>query len=709
MKYLDFKIRIEPVATPATPEPLGQGARPASYRVLVESPEGTAESTLTLPFVLEDLDGLFTGAKRTVSPIDPLKGDGPSPRDFGVGLFEALFSGEVRLNLERTLAIAKQKPDTGTRIRLVMNLKKAGMAPVARLPWELMRFPEGNQDALALSNLTLLVRALDVSSSTDPQPFRAPLRILVVKSNPQGTAELGLEEEGRDISENWKYLPGVKVDFVDPRLDEVRTKLAGGGYHVIHYMGHGDFGDDIGGSLLLTNADGSPHRVTEEELRLTVADASPSLRLVLLNACKTGTTSGGSSVERFRGVATSLVEAGVTAVVAMQFPVSDDAAIKFADTFYKRIARAGFPVDAAVAEARKDMYSPTGPPEWATPVVFLRSTDGVLFESQAQAETNSSNAPAIRPSAPDASPVSTDADPWGAEIGDDFKVFFASATSNPHRALRRQLVKQLQGKRVRVAGLPPDDARDYDSAVRRLVCDADLCVHLLSDAPGEPIDTADAERTFPLEQLEIGRQLARPQLVLIPDDVDIDSIQLPEYKKLVQSFNERPRDATGFEFVRTGRNQLTDTVIGKIELLKEEARRAAAVGAPGSRVRRARVDAYRTDLKYAQAIESFLIERNIDVKRMTTVDQVAYGIQQFEGEFREYPLYVVVAGSADKRWVKYRWEAALRAAVNQHAEALVAEYSAPVPGPLKLTIRHDSFEDSGAMEALIGELEKLVV
>jgi hypothetical protein len=84
-------------------------------------------------------------------------------------------------------------------------------------------------------------------------------------------------------------------------------------------------------------------------------------------------------MDPFAGVASALVMAGVPAVIAMQFPISDAAAIEFAGTFYPRLVD-GFPVEAAVAEGRKALRTAdTKSWEWATPVLFMRSKDGALF------------------------------------------------------------------------------------------------------------------------------------------------------------------------------------------------------------------------------------------------------------------------------------------------------------------------------------------
>jgi len=58
--------------------------------------------------------------------------------------------------------------------------------------------------------------------------------------------------------------------------------------------------------------------------------------------------------------------------------------------FYRALGE-GYPADAALAEARK-MVSNRNELEWGTPVLFLRSPDGVLFDVSAVDETSRSRA-----------------------------------------------------------------------------------------------------------------------------------------------------------------------------------------------------------------------------------------------------------------------------------------------------------------------------
>ena len=98
--------------------------------------------------------------------------------------------------------------------------------------------------------------------------------------------------------------------------------------------------------------------------------------MVVLNACRSART---DAIDPFGGMAQGLVQQDATAVVAMQFPISDRAAVTFTGEFYGALVD-GLPVDQAVSSARKALLAEFRD-EWATPVLFLRSPDGNIFEN----------------------------------------------------------------------------------------------------------------------------------------------------------------------------------------------------------------------------------------------------------------------------------------------------------------------------------------
>ena len=99
-------------------------------------------------------------------------------------------------------------------------------------------------------------------------------------------------------------------------------------------------------------------------------------RLVVLNSCS-GAAAGVSDM--FSGTAAAWVRGGVSAVAAMQYEISDPAAVAFARGSYAAIARSRG-VDDAISSGRVAILGLSDQTlEWVTPVLYLRGHDARLF------------------------------------------------------------------------------------------------------------------------------------------------------------------------------------------------------------------------------------------------------------------------------------------------------------------------------------------
>jgi hypothetical protein len=146
-------------------------------------------------------------------------------------------------------------------------------------------------------------------------------------------------------------------------------------FHILHFIGHGDFNDEKSvGELYFEDDQGRSAPVAADRLATALRD-HPSVRLVILNACEGARA---SRTDPFAGTAQTLIRAGIPAVIAMQFEVTDDAAIRLASELYWSIA-IGYPIDHSLTEARKAIYLDGNELEWATPVLYLRTPDSRIF------------------------------------------------------------------------------------------------------------------------------------------------------------------------------------------------------------------------------------------------------------------------------------------------------------------------------------------
>ncbi|HEX5718320.1 MAG TPA: CHAT domain-containing protein [Thermoanaerobaculia bacterium] len=359
--YLDFDVCIDQKSE-------------GFYRAKARSIVGfEATKIFSLPSVLTG-GGLCLageGARRGGSGMTEVA-DNASPEQAGGELFRAVFDDELLAAFRRCLAEAQ----SGLRIRLLLK----EVPELAGLPWEYLYDAE-DRGFLAFSGRTPVVRYLELGKGLRTLLVESPLRVLAVISTPRDYRELPkADAEWRGLGaalEPLRRSGQIEVERLErptPAALEARLRT-GEPVHVLHFVGHGGFSELRGeGVLVFEDEDGNGVPVGGQSLAYLLQD-HPSLRLAVLNACN-GARS--SQEDTFAGTAQMLVQHGVRAVIAMQSDVMDETACGFAEKFYRALA-AGLPVDACINEVRRALAAERNP-EWGTPVLYLRATDGRLID-----------------------------------------------------------------------------------------------------------------------------------------------------------------------------------------------------------------------------------------------------------------------------------------------------------------------------------------
>ncbi|MEZ4662220.1 MAG: CHAT domain-containing protein [Caldilineaceae bacterium] len=308
----------------------------------------------------------------------------------GAFLFDELFAGEIGSLYRTSLGIVRSQ---GQRLRIRLRIEPPELAS---LPWELLFDPQ-EEAALALAGETALVRHVPLRLPVRPTSVEPPLRILLVIAHPSDAPTLDVAKEQQLIvdalAEQTAQKRIVLQVLAEATVAAISQALRAFQPHVFHFIGHGYFHDEQAYALLEDEA-GRGHLVDAAAFQALFADARAT-RLAILNACQTAAT---SDQRPLVGLAPSLLQRQLSAVVAMQQAITDEAAAVFARDFYRSLAL-GYPVDAAVAEARRAIYLEVGQdaPDWVAPVLFLRAQDGQLFQIE---EAKTPPAAAVPPPAP---------------------------------------------------------------------------------------------------------------------------------------------------------------------------------------------------------------------------------------------------------------------------------------------------------------------
>ncbi|MCB0159906.1 MAG: SUMF1/EgtB/PvdO family nonheme iron enzyme, partial [Caldilineaceae bacterium] len=375
VEYLDFELEVGPA---------GDGLHTVT---VMQSPAGHARSEFDLRLTPMELDNRLLALQNallrsggTVRAV--LTREEQTVQEFGRHLFTALLRDDVRALYYESKRTARAR-DKGLRLKL-----RIIDPALATLPWEYM-YDDRDGEYICLSSGTPIVRFLEVSQPARALAVAGPLRILAMVASPTGLEPLNVALERQRLAR-------ALGDLIDDGLVEL-TWLEGqtwrdlqramrpthGPWHVFHFVGHGGFDPVRGeGFLALADRHGDLYRLTASRLAGVLADHR-SLRLAVLNACE---GAHGDRLDIFSSASAMLVRRGIPAVVAMQYLITERAAVEFSAHFYDGLAD-GLPVDTAVTEARKSMdLAITNTLEWGVPVLFMQASDGMLFDLTAPSQ-----------------------------------------------------------------------------------------------------------------------------------------------------------------------------------------------------------------------------------------------------------------------------------------------------------------------------------
>lgn len=369
MRYVDFELEISGSTTPGM----------FRARLVGNNVVEAAETEWELPPGVGSLPTLRLALRRGLRDARPLTlGDAAGSvtfEAFGAALFDKLLSGPIR---DRFVQVKERAKEDGVRVRL-----RVSSPELAALPWEFL-FDKIHGDFMCLSGRTPLVRVSSVPRRVGALQVKPPLRVLVMGSNPDmhGAERLNLDAERASLETSLKVLVAkglVHLQWVEgSSRDDLQRALLQRPWHMFHFAGHGqaEEGDKPGG-IVLCNAQGKPALLDARSLGRLLGDAG--VRIAVLNCCEGARGDVEDPHDALRSTASVLSAAGVPAVVAMQYAISDLAANEFAKWFYSALVQ-GDPVEMAMAAARKAIASEASDSrEWATPVLFLNAEDGQLF------------------------------------------------------------------------------------------------------------------------------------------------------------------------------------------------------------------------------------------------------------------------------------------------------------------------------------------
>ncbi len=196
-----------------------------------------------------------------------------------------------------------------------------------------------------------------------PLKVQSPLRILAMTASPKGMASLDVTVERQRMQRGLATLIDqglVELTWLEGETwQDLRRTLLRGTWHIFHFVGHGGFDETRReGMVLFSDKAGNPREITASQLAQLLRDHR-SLRLAVFNSCE-GARADKQDI--FSSTATTLVRAGIPAVLAMQYEITDAAAMQFAESFYETLAEG--------APSTPQWWRPALPSTWKCPTLW---------------------------------------------------------------------------------------------------------------------------------------------------------------------------------------------------------------------------------------------------------------------------------------------------------------------------------------------------
>ncbi len=183
------------------------------------------------------------------------------------------------------------------------------------------------------------------------------IKILYLASNPQSTNRLQLDEEARLITQ--RLIASAYRDSLElitawaVRPSELLELLNRHKPHIVHFSGHGK----ASGEIILVGDDGDPKPVSVAAIEHLFRTLRDNIRIVVFNACYSEQQA--NAINQF-----------IDFVIGMNAPVSDQAAIAFAASFYSAIGFNRFIKESF--EQGKTALELEGIPGSEIPVLLIR-------------------------------------------------------------------------------------------------------------------------------------------------------------------------------------------------------------------------------------------------------------------------------------------------------------------------------------------------
>ena len=241
---------------------------------------------------------------------------------------------------------------------------------------------------------------------------------------------------------------------------------------------------------------------------------------------------------------------------------------------------------------------------------------------------------------------------------DEISIFMADVPDMLQDFKERIIAEARHQKVVVTEDIPPPmDAAGHADAVSQSLARTRFSIHLLDKWPGRKI-LDQKETTYPREQHEIAFKQSIQQLVWVPSDLDIATVENEEQRRFLIDCETRPRTLGQYEFIKCLQSDFVNLVRERIDHCRQQtddpARHLSYL-----------IDTHQKDQRYAFKLADLLLENGAEVDFNHESRDPTVSLAKFEQSVKNVKNLILVCGTVGPAWLIGRIKKAFKAISEQ--------------------------------------------
>lgn len=225
------------------------------------------------------------------------------------------------------------------------------------------------------------------------------------------------------------------------------------------------------------------------------------------------------------------------------------------------------------------------------------------------------------------------------------------------RTPRKRIITELEKKGFTIiTGVPPpDDADAHEAATNSALQKADISIHLLDEFSGREI-VGDPTMCYPQKQVEIAFNTGKSQMIWIPAETDIETIEEEPYKQFLKGLETGKAPGKGYEFVRGSKSTLAQEIADFATMVQTRQKQKQVEQGKVSVL----LDTHYMDQLYALELSKSLLEHHVQPFINPQEDDPRKNINLMGDRLSQVKKLIFLYGGVSKEWVRERMSAAIQ-------------------------------------------------